>query len=104
MAVRRLCIKTCIEYTQPARYELIADFGARAARIAGNYAHIYLELEKNGKPQLKRRFYWTGLDWTGCVCQQASHVCIGLYLADQNENGPFYGSILGPFKAVLGHG
>ncbi|MEE4576346.1 hypothetical protein V2L07_26620 [Pseudomonas alliivorans] len=56
-----MCIKTCIEYTQPARYELIADFGARAARIAGNYAHIYLELEKNGKPQLKRRFYWTGL-------------------------------------------
>ncbi|MEE5154780.1 hypothetical protein V2J87_25870 [Pseudomonas alliivorans] len=61
VAVRRLCIKTCIEYTQPARYELIADFGARAARIAGNYARIYLELEKNGKPELKGDF--TGLDW-----------------------------------------
>lgn len=61
VAVRRLCIKTRIEYTQPARYELIADFGARAARIAGNYARIYLELEKNGKPELKGRFYWTGL-------------------------------------------
>ena len=60
-AVRRLSIKTRIEFKQTARYELIKDFSIRAERIAGNYARIYLELERNGKPELQGRFYWTGL-------------------------------------------
>ena len=60
-AVRRLSVKTRIEFKDTARYELIKDFSTRAERIAGNYARIYLELEKNGKPELKGRFYWTGL-------------------------------------------
>ncbi|MEE4679736.1 hypothetical protein V2K56_08785 [Pseudomonas alliivorans] len=60
-AVRRLSVKTRVEHKQPARYELIKGFSTRAARIAGNYARIYLEQETNGKPELKGRFYWTGL-------------------------------------------
>ncbi|WP_251962790.1 hypothetical protein, partial [Pseudomonas sp. Marseille-Q5299] len=60
-AVRRLSVKTRVEFKNTARYELIKDFSVRAERIAGNYARIYLELEKNGKPELKGRFYWTGL-------------------------------------------
>ncbi|MGN8262190.1 DUF2515 family protein [Pseudomonas sp. SMSB3] len=60
-AVRRLSVKTRIEFKGTARYELVKDFSARAERIAGNYARIYLELERNGKPALKGRFYWTGL-------------------------------------------
>lgn len=61
VAVRRLCVKTRAEYKQPARYELLKDFSTRAARIAGNYARIYLEQEHNGQPEQKGRFYWTGL-------------------------------------------
>lgn len=61
VAVRRLCVKTRAEYKQPARYELLKDFSTRAARIAGNYARIYLEQERNGQPEQKGRFYWTGL-------------------------------------------
>lgn len=60
-AVRRLCVKTRVECKKPARYELVKDFSTRAARIAGNYARIYLELEHNGQPAQKGRFYWTGL-------------------------------------------
>ncbi|MGN8261974.1 DUF2515 family protein [Pseudomonas sp. SMSB3] len=60
-AVRRLSIKTRVEFKQTARFELIKDFSIRAERIAGNYARIYLELEQNGKPELQGRFYWTGL-------------------------------------------
>ncbi len=60
-AVRRLSVKTRIEFKSTARYELIKNFSTRAERIAGNYARIYLELERNGKPELKGRFYWTGL-------------------------------------------
>ncbi|MFJ4394699.1 DUF2515 family protein [Pseudomonas sp. NPDC089396] len=60
-AVRRLSVKTRIEFKNTARYELIKDFSTRAERIAGNYARLYLELERNGKPELKGRFYWTGL-------------------------------------------
>lgn len=60
-AVRRLSIKTRVEFKATARYQLIKDFSTRAERIAGNYAKIYLELERNGKPELKGRFYWTGL-------------------------------------------
>lgn len=60
-AVRRLSVKTRVEFKNTARYELIKDFSVRTERIAGNYARIYLELEKNGKPELKGRFYWTGL-------------------------------------------
>lgn len=60
-AVRRLSVKTRVEFKATARYQLIKDFSTRAERIAGNYARIYLELEKNGKPELKGRFYWTGL-------------------------------------------
>lgn len=61
VAVRRLCVKTRAEYKQPARYELLKDFSTRAARIAGNYARIYLEQEHHGQPEQKGRFYWTGL-------------------------------------------
>ncbi|PBP97408.1 DUF2515 family protein [Pseudomonas congelans] len=61
VAIRRLCVKTRAEYKQPARYELLKDFSTRAARIAGNYARIYLEQEHNGQPEQKGRFYWTGL-------------------------------------------
>ncbi|RMR55636.1 hypothetical protein ALP83_200135 [Pseudomonas syringae pv. actinidiae] len=61
VAIRRLCVKTRAEYKQPARYELLKDFSTRAARIAGNYARIYLEQEYNGQPEQKGRFYWTGL-------------------------------------------
>lgn len=60
-AIRRLCVKTRVECKKPARYELVKDFSTRAARIAGNYARIYLELEHNGQPAQKGRFYWTGL-------------------------------------------
>lgn len=60
-AVRRLSVKMRVECKQPARYELVKDFSTRAARIAGNYARIYLELEQNGQPAQKGRFYWTGL-------------------------------------------
>lgn len=60
-AVRRLSVKTRVEFKQTARYQLIENFSTRAERIAGNYARIYLELERNGKPELKGRFYWTGL-------------------------------------------
>ncbi|MFJ4114801.1 DUF2515 family protein [Pseudomonas sp. NPDC089758] len=60
-AVRRLSVKTRIEFKETARYQLVKDFSTRAERIAGNYAKIYLELERNGKPELKGRFYWTGL-------------------------------------------
>lgn len=60
-AVRRLCVKTRVECKKPARYELVKDFSTRAARIAGNYARIYLELGHNGQPAQKGRFYWTGL-------------------------------------------
>ncbi|MFK0310475.1 DUF2515 family protein [Pseudomonas sp. NPDC090233] len=60
-AIRRLSIKTRVEFKQPPRYELVENFSARAERIAGNYAKIYLELECNGKPEKKGRFYWTGL-------------------------------------------
>ncbi|WP_244618909.1 DUF2515 family protein [Pseudomonas syringae] len=61
VAVRRLSVQTRAAYQQPPRYQLISDFSTRAARIAGNYARIYLELEPKGKPELKGRFYWTGL-------------------------------------------
>ncbi|PBQ21033.1 hypothetical protein CCL09_01435 [Pseudomonas congelans] len=61
VAVRRLSVQTRAPYQQPPRYQLISDFSTRAARIAGNYARIYLELEPKGKPELKGRFYWTGL-------------------------------------------
>jgi hypothetical protein len=60
-ALRRLSIKTRVEFKQTARYQLIENFSTRAERIAGNYARIYLELERNGKPEMKGRFYWTGL-------------------------------------------
>ncbi len=42
-------------------YELVADFSARAARIAAAYASFYLEQGEDGKPELKGRFYWMGL-------------------------------------------
>ncbi|WP_313646969.1 DUF2515 family protein [Pseudomonas sp.] len=60
-AIRRLSVKTRNEFKQTACYELVENFSARAERIAANYAKIYLELEHNGKPELKGRFYWTGL-------------------------------------------
>jgi len=60
-AVRRLSVKTRVEFKETARYQLIKDFSTRAERIAGNYAQIYLEFERNGKPELRGRFYWTGL-------------------------------------------
>ncbi|MFK0314561.1 DUF2515 family protein [Pseudomonas sp. NPDC090233] len=61
IATRRLCTKTRVEFKEPARYELVENFSTRAARIAGNYGKIYLELESGGKAELKGRFYWTGI-------------------------------------------
>ncbi len=61
VAIRRLSVQTRAPYKQPPRYELLSNFSTRAARIAGNDARLYLELEPEGKPELKGRFYWTGL-------------------------------------------
>ncbi|GAO92538.1 hypothetical protein RYA95_27465 [Pseudomonas syringae pv. actinidiae] len=61
VAVRRLSVQSRVPCLKPAQYTLISDFSARAARIAGSYARIYLEHEIKGKPELKGRFYWTGL-------------------------------------------
>nr|WP_314877672.1 hypothetical protein [uncultured Pseudomonas sp.] len=47
--------------TTGAELELVADFSARAARIAAAYARFYLELEEGCNPELKGRFYWMGL-------------------------------------------
>lgn len=60
-AIRRLSVKTRVEFKQTASYEVVKNFSVRAERIAGNYAKIYLELERNGNPALAGRFYWTGL-------------------------------------------
>ncbi|MDR6915533.1 hypothetical protein J2X66_002401 [Pseudomonas sp. 3296] len=57
-AIRRLSKKRS---SASSKYELISDFGARAARIAAAYASFYLEQSEDGKPELKGRFYWMGL-------------------------------------------
>ncbi|MBU0522555.1 MULTISPECIES: DUF2515 family protein [Pseudomonas] len=57
-AIRRLSKKRS---SASSKYELISDFGARAARIAAAYASFYLEQGEDGKPELKGRFYWMGL-------------------------------------------
>ncbi|WLG47749.1 hypothetical protein [Pseudomonas sp. FP1740] len=57
-AIRRLSKKRS---SGSSKYELISDFGARAARIAAAYASFYLEQGEDGKPELKGRFYWMGL-------------------------------------------
>lgn len=61
VAVTRLSVQTRAPYQQPPRYQLISDFSTRAARIAGNYARIYLELEPKGQPEVKGRFYLNSL-------------------------------------------
>ena len=60
-AIRRRSVKTRIAFKSTASYEVVKNFSVRAERIAANYAKIYLEQENNGKPNLKGRFYWTGL-------------------------------------------
>ncbi|QZP31819.1 DUF2515 family protein [Pseudomonas sp. DR48] len=57
-AIRRLSKKRS---SASSKYELISDFGVRAARIAAAYASFYLEQGEDGKPELKGRFYWMGL-------------------------------------------
>lgn len=57
-AIRRLSEKRS---ATSSKYELVCDFGARAARIAAAYASFYLEQGEDGKPELKGRFYWMGL-------------------------------------------
>ncbi len=42
VAVRRLSVQSRVPCLKPAQYTLISDFSARAARIAGSYARIYL--------------------------------------------------------------
>lgn len=60
-AISRLSVETRSFFSTTAKQELVADFSARAARIAATYARFYLEQEEDGKPHLKGRFYWMGL-------------------------------------------
>ncbi|HDZ56420.1 MAG TPA: hypothetical protein ENI17_12810 [Pseudomonas xinjiangensis] len=60
-AIHRLSVEKRSFLFGAAKQELVADFGARAARIAATYARFYLEQEESGKPHLKGRFYWMGL-------------------------------------------
>lgn len=60
-AIRRLSRQRTCFFTGSQRWELIADFSARAARIAATYARFYLETERGCNPDLKGRFYWMGL-------------------------------------------
>lgn len=60
-AIGRLSVETRSFFSTAAKQELVADFAARAARIAATYARFYLEQEEGGKPHLKGRFYWMGL-------------------------------------------
>jgi hypothetical protein len=60
-AIKRLSVQEKSFFSGKSKFALISDFSVRAARIAGNYARFYLELEEGGKPEFKGRFYWMGL-------------------------------------------
>ncbi|WP_347902742.1 hypothetical protein [Pseudomonas purpurea] len=60
-AIKRLSVQEKCFLTGKKKWKLVSDFSVRAARIAGNYARFYLELEAGGQPKQKGRFYWMGL-------------------------------------------
>jgi hypothetical protein len=60
-AINRLTHQKKSFFSGSTTPELVADYSARAARIAATYARFYLEQEEGCKPALKGRFYWMGL-------------------------------------------
>lgn len=60
-AIRRLSQPGEFRFSTSTKKVPVSDFGVRAARIAAAYAEFYLEHGKDGRPDLKGRFYWMGL-------------------------------------------
>ena len=63
---QQFCLERMSEEVSSNTYNLLDSYSMRASRIAGTYARLYLEIERDGNSKIgdsskKGRFYWMAL-------------------------------------------
>jgi len=71
--------------TFPPKRSVLSNYAHRARIIAASYARFYLELEENGNPKKKGRYYWMAL---GAFASKTVACTLELSRVDLGKNAP----------------